>query len=201
MRVLWIVNTIFPYPSQKIGQPTNVFGGWLLGLSDQLRKIENVELGIATVYSGKKIIDFNDGKITYYLIPGAPSIKYNHKLEEYWKIINQRFKPDIVHIHGTEFAHGLAFQNACQNVKTIVSIQGMISRISEEYYANIPINEVIKNITLRDLIKFDTLIHQKCKFKQRGKNEIQSIKKLITDINFLIWLLYLDFLLYAHVIE
>ena len=32
MKILWIVNTIFPYPAEKIGVKENNFGGWLNGL-------------------------------------------------------------------------------------------------------------------------------------------------------------------------
>lgn len=177
MKILWIVNTIFPYPSKKIGLKETNFGGWLNGLADELIKNSEIKIAIATVYNGKKILEFNDGEVIYYLIPGAPSLKYNKKLEEYWKQINNIFSPDLVHIHGTEFAHGLAFKNACENVKVVTSIQGLVSVISDVYYANIGFCDILKNITLRDIIKNDSIFSQKRKFEERGKNEIQLIIK------------------------
>ena len=108
-KILWIVNTIFPYPAEKLGLKKTAFGGWLNSLSDTLRKSEDFKLAIATVYNGKDLKKMDDGQVIYYLLPGAPALKYDKKLEKYWKDINEEFKPDLVHINGTEYAHGLAF--------------------------------------------------------------------------------------------
>lgn len=177
MRILWIVNTIFSYPASKIGQEKCCFGGWLNGLANMLKDNNDIKLAIATVYNGVDIKKFDDGKVIYYLIPGAPALKYNSNLEKYWKIVNEEFKPDLVHIHGTEFAHGLAFIKACPSVKTVTSIQGLTSAIAKVYYAGLHTSEILKNVTFRDIIKHDTIFQQKRKFTQRGKNEIELIKK------------------------
>lgn len=177
MKILWIVNTIFPYPASQIGQEKCCFGGWLNGLAGRLKDEKEVELAVATVYNGKEIKKYDDGKIIYYLVPGLPTIKYNSKLEAYWKEVNNEFKPDLVHIHGTEFAHGLSFKKACPNVKVITSIQGLTSAIAKVYYAGLDTQEILKNITFRDLLRHDSIFQQKRKFTQRGKNEIELIKK------------------------
>lgn len=177
MRILWIVNIIFPFPAKKIGLKNSCFGGWLNGLANSIKDDKKVKLAIATVYSGKKILEFNDGNIVYYLIPGAPALKYDKRLEKYWKIICQSFKPDLVHIHGTEYTHGLAFKNGCPNIKTIISIQGLVYNCSSVYLANIEFGTILKNITLRDILKRDSLFQQKNKFKKRGYYERELIKK------------------------
>lgn len=177
MKILWIVNTIFTYPAKQISTNITCYGGWLESLAKQIEEQDEIQLAIATVYNGNKIKEFNDGKVIYYLIPGSPAIKYNKRLEKYWQEINKRFKPDLVHIHGTEFSHGLAFINACPEVKVITSIQGLVSVISKVYLANITEKEVKKCITVRDIIKHDTILNQKEKFENRGKNEIELIKK------------------------
>lgn len=178
MKVLWIVNIIFPYPAKQLKIEKCVFGGWLNGLANQLKEQDGIELGIATVYNGNEIKKYYDGKITYYLMPGAPALKYNRKLNKYCKIILDEFKPEILHIHGTEYAHGLSFLNACnENIKRIVSIQGLNSRINKVYLSSIPYREILRNITLRDIIKQDNLFQQKSKFRKRAKHEIEIIRK------------------------
>ena len=62
MKILWIVNTIFPYPSQQLGMKKNPFGGWLIGLANKCIQEENIELAIATVYSGSDFKEFKDEK-------------------------------------------------------------------------------------------------------------------------------------------
>lgn len=177
MKILWIVNTIFPYPAKMIGLEKNVFGGWLNGMANEVIENENVDLAIATVYNGNEIKKISDGKTIYYLIPGAPATKYNKKSEIYWKEINNDFKPDLVHIHGTEYTQGLAFINACSNIKSVVSIQGLVSVYSKYYLANISKKDILKNITFRDIIKRDNIFQAKKKFYLRGINEEKTIKK------------------------
>lgn len=185
MKILWIVNTIFPYPAEQLGIGKTSFGGWMDSLANTVK--EKFELAIATVYNGKTIKEFYDGKVVYFLIPGAPAIKYNKKQEGYWKEINERFKPDLVHINGTEFAHGLAFMNACPNVKTLTSIQGLVSVYARVYYGNIPVKDIIKNITFRDIIRSDNLIQARKKFIKRGKNEIKILEKTDAITGRTIW--------------
>lgn len=186
-KLLWIVNTIFPYPAEKLGMKKTSFGGWLNSLFGTLRKSENFELAIATVYNGKNMQKMDDGQVIYYLLPGAPALKYDKKIEKYWKFINEEFKPDLVHINGTEFAHGLAFINACPNVTTVTSIQGLVSVYADVYYANIPVKDIIKNITFRDIVKNDNIIQGRKKFIKRGKNEIEILKKTNAITGRTIW--------------
>lgn len=187
MKILWIVNTIFPYPAEQIGIKKNYFGGWLNGLAENLKKNKNLKLAIATVYKGKKMLKFDDGEILYYLIPGAPAFKYDKKMKKYWKQISNLFKPDIVHIHGTEYVHGLACikENGCKNV--VVSIQGLVSRIADVYLGNIDIKDIIKNISFRDIVNRDGILQSKKNFYKRGKNEIEIIKNVNTVIGRTTW--------------
>ncbi len=187
MKILWIVNTIFPYPAKKLGMTETPFGGWLNGLVDTLKEENNIELAIATVYDGKELKKYQDDKFVYYLLPGAPAVKYNKKNEHYWKIINKEFNPDLVHIHGTEFAHGYAFLNVCPEVKSVVSIQGLISKYAKVYYANIGMADIIKNITIRDIVRQDNMIQAKKKFAKRGQNEIRILQKVNTVLGRTTW--------------
>lgn len=188
MKILWIVNVIFPHPAEQLKIEKCAFGGWLNGLADQLKRQENIELGIVTVYDGNEIKKYCNGNITYYLMHGAPALKYNSKLNKFAQAILDDFKPEILHIHGTEYAHGLSFINVCNsNIKKIVSIQGLVSCIEKVYLAGIPYHEILGNITLRDIIRHDNLFQQKNKFKMRGMNEIKIIKKVDAVIGRTTW--------------
>ena len=187
MKVLWIVNKIFPYPTSILNIKESVFGGWLQSLADNLKYVNNVNLGIATVYYGKQIKILENENIKYYLIPGAPALKYNSNLEKYWSYVKEDFKPDLVHIHGTEYAHGLAFMKKYPNIKTVISIQGLISSLEKVYYGNIEIKEIIKNITIRDVIKQDNIFRQKNKFIKRAKNEVEILKRAKAVIGRTTW--------------
>ena len=180
MKILWIVNTIFPIPSEYLGIKSSVFGGWLNSMFNVLKASEEINsIVIATTYKGNKLHKIDDGKVVYYLLPCNNNTKYDRKIVKIWKEIVTNESPDLVHIHGTEFAHSNSYFKAVSNVKTIVSIQGLISVIgkSKNYNANISWFQMIKNITLRDILKRDLLIFQAYKFRKRGIYEKEVLKK------------------------
>lgn len=177
-KILWITNIIFPYPAEKLNMKKTVFEGWLSSLYNELIDSNKYEIAIATVYNGHEYQKFDDGVSKYYLLPQHKQLKYDKKLENYWKEVYEDFNPDIVNIHGSEFNHGLSFVNACPNALTIVSIQGLVSRIERIYFAGLSISDIIKNITIRDIIKRDTLFHQKHNFKKRGRFEVDLLNKV-----------------------
>ena len=180
MRVLWIVNTIFQYPAEKMNMKPTVFGGWLNSLFNQLKdKKEISEIAIATAYSGKELKKFKNKNVVYYLLPTKNINKYDKKLEKIWQDVVLEFKPSLVHIQGTEYPHAIAFLNCNLKVKTCTSIQGLVSIYGkkETYEAGIDYKTMLKNITIRDILKKDILIGQYKKFLKKGFFEVDVLKK------------------------
>jgi glycosyltransferase involved in cell wall biosynthesis len=177
MKILWIVNTIFPAPSKTLGLPEPVFGGWMYGLAEQISISEGIELAVATTYSGSKLKEIKLDNTTYFLLPSKNRIKYDIALEDHWESVCDQFPPDVVHIHGTEYAHGLACMRKFPNLKYVVSIQGLVSVCSNYFYAGISFWEILKNITFRDVVKRDTLFQARKNFKKRGLIEREYIER------------------------
>ncbi|NLM67890.1 MAG: glycosyltransferase family 4 protein [Enterococcus sp.] len=146
-------------------------------LALQLVKLNDIKLGVATTYNGAELQEYAKDNIIYYLIPRKKiNTKYDSSLEFYWDEIVRNFLPDIIHIHGTEFAHGLACMKVCKSQKYVISIQGLVSEISKYNYAGINLFEFLKYTTLNDLIKMSTVIQDKKKMEIRGKYEIEYLK-------------------------
>jgi len=180
MNILWIVNIIFPYPAKKLNLKPTVFGGWLNSLLEGINCNKEINsIGIATIYNGKELKKFQENNISYYLIPCKNNMKYNSNMESFWKEIVRDFKPDITHIHGTEFPHSLTYLNSCPEIKNCVSIQGLVSVCGQKeiYNANIKFKDMLKSITIRDILKKDLLIWQHKSFLKRGKYEKEILKK------------------------
>lgn len=162
-------------------------------LAAELTESYKIKLSVATVYGGKKLLRFEESGVMYFLLPKRnPNTKYDKSLEPYWKNIIKDLRPDIIHIHGTEFAHGLSCMHACPDQRYIISIQGLVSVCSEYYYAGIRVIDSIKNITINDIIRKDTIFHGKRDFVRRGKLEYDYIKRCVNIIGRTNW----D---YAHV--
>ena len=96
---------------------------------------------------------------------------YEDGLEKRFAGILADFKPDLVHIFGTEFPHALAMVRAFQKPeRTLVSIQGLVGACAESYMADLPV-DVQRSVTLRDFLRKDSLRQQQEKFRIRGIRE------------------------------
>jgi glycosyltransferase involved in cell wall biosynthesis len=164
-----------------------VIGGWMYGLADQLSAHPDITLAVATVYPGKHFKIVNVDGIKYYLLPGRLSSPYSKELEPVWQTVCDDFSPDLVHIHGTEYLHGLACMRSCSSLKYVVSIQGLMSACSRYYYAGITTTDIIANITLRDLLRFNTIFHAKKHFEASSLYEREYINRSTAVIGRTSW--------------
>lgn len=181
MKILWITNILFPEAKQLLtGRGDfNSSGGWLLGSADMLIHHDGIQLFVATVSTlVHNIVVINGGHIIYYIIPyGKGNKKYNKAYEPYWRLIKEQVKPDVIHIHGTECTHGLAYINACGSEHVVVSVQGLVSGIAPYYCAGLSWKEIYGNITLRDIIKGSIYCEQQA-FYKTGEIEKETLRKV-----------------------
>lgn len=178
MKVLWIVNEFFPAVSKKLHQHTSLYGGWTFGLAEQLKNEGNIELHVATVSKEVTLSNHTAENITYHVLnSGKSKIAYDSSLEPLWGRLVDTLKPDVVHIHGTEFAHGLALMKSRPSLSYLVSIQGLVSVCANYFYGGIAKRNILRNSTLRDWLRWDTLMQGKKKYTARGKNEIEYIRR------------------------
>lgn len=152
-------------------------GGWMLGAAENLVNCDNVELYVASVSPLVNELQRIDGeKIVYYIIPyGRGNLRPNPTYQDYWLQIKSSINPDIVHIHGTEFSHGYEYLRACGPDNTLISIQGMKSACSYYYHYGISKWEVLRNITIYDILK-GSMLKQQRDFKRSSKYEIAMLK-------------------------
>ncbi len=180
-KVLWITNITFPEPIRILtGKDViNESGGWMLGAASIIAESNEIQLSIASPSPlVNKVECIRGEKIVYYLFPyGKGNLKYNSKYEQHFRIIHDECQPDIVHIHGTEFSHGLSYVTACGNKNVVVSIQGLVSVISRFYDGGLTLGDILKNMTLRDVFKGNTYL-AKHRLKKRGELEVELLKKV-----------------------
>lgn len=178
MKILWITNTLFPATCIRLGIKTPNTGGWMFSLAYELIKKNEIVLAVATVYDGDDLKCFENGKVSYYLLPFKKNnTLYDASLEDYWLRVVREYCPDLIHIHGTEYAHGLACMRTCPDQRYVISIQGLVGVYSEYYYAGIDAIDIIKNITFRDIIRMKTIFHGKRAFEKSGIIEREYIKR------------------------
>jgi len=177
MKILWITNILFPEAIRLLtGKGEHrTSGGWMLGAADALLKYsDEIQLTVAAPSQIVNSLTFIKGeRIDYYALPSIPQ-----KYEYYWDEVKGKVNPDLVHIHGTECPHGLAYVKACGAEHVVVSIQGLVSVISQHYFDGMSRWDIIKNITIHDIFR-GTIFGDKRKFKNRGECE----KELLRSVN------------------
>lgn len=175
MKVLWIVNVAFPEICHVLGLEKTVIGGWLYAYRQALKdSFNNIKLYIISPYNGSEIRRVESNGDVFYVFPDSLG---KNSLFEFYKDLNDKIQPDVVHIHGTEFFHSFAFLEVNGNKNVLVSIQGLVSVYSKYFYGNISKMSLMKFVSLRDILKGDTLWKKKSIFVKNGKTERELIRR------------------------
>lgn len=185
MKILWITNIVFPEAQHLLkGEGSlKASGGWMLGAAESLSTPKNINLVVASVSPDvKELTNLKGDRIEYYLLPyGKGNDKYNSEYERYWLEVQKQVKPDIIHIHGSEFTHGLAYVRACGNYHVVVSIQGLVGIYERYYYSGLTKGEILRNFTLRSILGRSSFNGRRS-FYNRGlleKELFQSVEHII----------------------
>ena len=177
MKILWFTHVIFPDLAEAIESQITVRNGWTYSLAKDLIN-SNVELHVITTSPLFSNFSKKVNGIHYHLLQSKKSpLIYDKSLEHKFKSTIAKVNPEMIHIHGTEYAHSLVLMRACPNEKYVISIQGLVSVYSKYYLGDITPVDIIKSITIRDLLKMDNLFQQRKKFAKMGKLEIESIRR------------------------
>lgn len=140
MRVLWICNTVLPEFASEFKLKPTVIEGWITGMLHQMERKAEIALCFPLMDQWRK----KDGELNghqYYSFSYS-AYEYSTETEEKFESILREYKPDIIHIWGTEFPHALAMIKACERIgkldKVVINIQGLIEPYSLCYLEHIP---------------------------------------------------------------
>jgi len=190
MKILWLTNIPLPEASKLINGFSLPYGGWLDSASESLSAIKDISLSVAFPMRGDEQIRIIVGeKIEFYAFsPNNNKFKDMLIQERQFEEILNKVEPDIVHIYGTEYPYSLVMIDKCnsKNIRSIISIQGLVSVIAKHYLGSIP-PKIQKRFTFRDFVRQDNLEQQRRKFASRGKFEIEAIQKAKNIIGRTTW--------------
>ena len=139
MRVLWLSGNQSSFSDKKSGYNG---GGWIGSLESALVECNDISLGVA-FFSDSKEFKVKIKKTTYYPIRLYYSYcsKLRRQLNYEWadsielryldKIVND-FKPDIIHVWGTELSFGLIKE--ITNIPVVIHFQGMLSAVYNSFF-------------------------------------------------------------------
>src|SRR5690554_3955941 len=130
MRILWIVNDLLEVMRPYVKGKPSLGGSWIAPLLNSLSDIETVKIGCITpVFKGNsQKLKINN--VVYYTIPivkfeNIRDMSYSLADRYLWAIND--FKPDLIHVHGTEKNFGLLRKFINNETPIVCSIQGVVS--------------------------------------------------------------------------
>ncbi len=186
-RVLWVCNIMLPAIARELHLPYSNREGWLSGIFQRVQGADKpFALGVCFPVQNLSALPAGERGGIGFTVQGIRCYgfredlsrpeKYDRGLEKVFGEIIHDFKPDMIHIFGTEFPHCLAAVRAFgKPEKTLIGIQGLCSEIARVYMAGLP-EKVQKSVTFRDLVRRDSLKKQQEKFVLRGRNEAEALR-------------------------
>ena len=179
MNILWITNIPFGKLIKLAGLTgENTSGSWLDSTLGDFAGDNRYNLVIVTVGRVNSIKTLTEGNVTYCLLPGGYPGEYDHRDRKHikdWEYINNAFKPDLIHIWGTEFTHGYLALKTMPNIPSVLYIQGLLEAVSRYYLAGMSKHELRNNITFRDILKQDWITRTQERFAKRAVIEAEMM--------------------------
>lgn len=178
MRILWFVPKPLPVIENELNIKTPPTGGWLSGISNQLIRNDNTELGVCFAGENEGLIG-NVSGITYYVVPKIKEYE-NVSSEKRYKLLKaiQDFNPDAITVFGTEHSFQseiLKMLNASEFAPiTSVWIQGLVGVYYTHYKLGIP-ERLFYQRTPKEWVNGHTLKRDWYSFARRGENERQAL--------------------------
>ena len=177
MKILWLCNIVLPELAEEFGFKTKQpIGGWLEGMWGGLKHVSKLSLGMCVpIIKTERMKDGEFDGYRYYSfqIRGVDGIE--EQKNRFIEIISQ-FKPDIVHIWGTEFVHSYSMMLACKEIgiqsKVVINIQGLATYCAKSYRLGIPDNEYYK------IYDGNTIFDGEKGFVCNSKYEIETLKNV-----------------------
>lgn len=185
MRVLWLTPAQLPAVT---GESAMVGGGWLEGLRLALERFEpGIELGIAARSSSPRA-PVQQGNATYFALGPWGRSRYQSAAEAWGRgggdaqtisaarhVIRQ-FRPDLVHVHGTE--HALGFAAIGSGIPSVATLQG-IATVCEHFMLDVvPLSQIIRSSATRSFLRGAGLIPNYLSMRRRAVDERAIIRGL-----------------------
>lgn len=163
MRILWI----------------SFLGSWTKPLLNRLINEKDLELGLVIPNESKEFCLLDIQGLKCYGLGLRKKDIYcnmdNKIFDKYYTAIND-FKPDIIHIHGTE--KNLAqVQNFIKNIPVIISVQGIMSAYHRFSLNYLWYSELFSSLSIKNIFGKGGVFEMKRRFKYSYKYEEDIFKK------------------------
>lgn len=186
MRVLWFTNIPLVPVTRRLGFPNEVIGGWMDSLRGALQSYPELELGAASALS-HEYEPFEEGGTTFYNIPRPSQSGSVEAVYRRWTLatdfpngmencseIIKKFKPDIIHVHGSESFYGLITRQT--SIPVVLSMQGILTVIEKYFFGGLTFQDLLVENISKNFIKGTSTLHGYLTIKKAARREREIIK-------------------------
>lgn len=177
MKVLWVVNKPLPEVSEALGLKKELSQSWLQDLARVVREAD-ITLCSACVEKVDSLRTTHCCDGNHYVIPMASKFSGASVYEKYWRQIMEAEKPDLIHLHGTEYAHTLPLLNCAGKIPTVLTIQGVMTRIAEHYAGSLRFGQLLKYRTLKENLRLGGMLATRAQYRKQARSEQEIIKRV-----------------------
>lgn len=136
MRIFHFINTPFSIDQlQTGGKQVNSGGGWAAALVGGMFVKTDFKFACAAFGNSSKLQCTSNDRIDSFVMPqgkGENGASLDRLLRKCGDLVNE-WKPDLIHIHGTEGLFGLLTARGIVNYPAVISLQGLLGPCSEWY--------------------------------------------------------------------
>lgn len=140
MRIMWVCNISTSILRANKAKENKVFGGWIESMANLLKDESEVELAIC--YPQSRVVGLETEVcygIRFYGFYICDRCMYDENVFKVLKEVERDFRPDIIHIYGTEFPHSYLAMKL-NPARTLVDIQGLMGVYAQHYFAGLPVS-------------------------------------------------------------
>lgn len=179
MKILWVCNIVLPLFCHEYGIKANNLGGWMSGMLKELESYKDLDVALCfPIRDESRRKNGIVGEHRYYSLDASnDSGNYDGRGSGIFEEIVEDYRPEIIHLWGTEFNHSRMVMEVCKKLgienKAIIDIQGLVSVYAKHFTTGIDESSIYRKN------KFDKCIYdEKQNFIDRGKNEIFDIENV-----------------------
>jgi glycosyltransferase involved in cell wall biosynthesis len=174
MRVLWLSPV-------SLTERDEGGGTWLRAISPHLLRSGQITLGIIAAATVSQTIRQDYGEVSQWIVPGINHSNSNHlpskrTVEDIVKAADE-FRPDIVHVWGTEYFWGLLTARKLLPYPSLLEIQGLKGPCSRVFAGGLSFREILACIGIREVLRRSTILQVKNRFAGWAKFENEIIAK------------------------
>lgn len=180
MRILWLTMQALPAITKSIDSNAIIAptGGWMEGISAKIIENHGDDFAYCFPY-GEEISGSVNGFKWYTMKKISEFTRYTHEDLERLKFIIDDFRPDIIHLFGTEHTHQTQLVFMIDKLGYIdrlgIWIQGLVSVYAKHYRAGLS-DALMSKRTIKEVVKRNNINDMRRNMARRGNDEIACLK-------------------------